>query len=206
MTTTAIVIFAAPSGRPIYISATPNPKAALEAIRSRWGAATIAATFYAPGATEAHQIASATAMALPVAVRRAAIVLRDGGVDEARTLIAQFAKRQGIQFTTERALAAESRRRLDVEAVVTKLRGKQHAGELKPFNQACRERRDTLGGRVVSQDAMLRAVAEKIVAGRKIKIFDAALVDEILNEMAQPPEAIRQAPKNRAARREDARA
>ena len=45
MTTTAIVIFAAPSGRPIYISATPNPNGALEALRSRWDAAMIAATF-----------------------------------------------------------------------------------------------------------------------------------------------------------------
>jgi hypothetical protein len=50
MSTTAIVIFATPS---------------LEAIRSRWNAATIAATFYASEFTVAHQIASAAAMALP---------------------------------------------------------------------------------------------------------------------------------------------
>ena len=206
MTPTAIVIFASPAGRPIYISATPNPKAAVEAIRSRWDAATIAATFYAPAATEAHQIASAAAMALPIAERKAAIVLRDGGVDEARTLIAQLAKRQGVKFTTERELAADSKRQSDVAAVVTKLRGKQHIGELKPFNQACRERRDRLDGRFLSNDAILRAVAEKIVAGRKIKTFDAALVEEILSELAEPAGAIPSAPKNRGGNRERARA
>ena len=199
MTPTAIVIFASPAGRPIYISATPNPKAAVEAIRSRWDAATIAATFYAPAATEAHQIASAAAMALPIAERKAAIVLRDGGVDEARTLIAQLAKRQGVRFTTERELAADSKRQSDVAAVVTKLRGKQHIGELKPFNQACREQRDRLDGRFLSNDAMLRAVAEKIVAGRKIKTFDAALVEEILSELAEPAGAIPSAPKRTGA-------
>ena len=206
MTPTAIVIFASPAGRPIYISATPNPKAAVEAIRSRWDAATIAATFYAPAATEAHQIASAAAMALPIAERKAAIVLRDRGVDEARTLIAQLAKRQGVKFTTERELAADSKRQSDVAAVVTKLRGKQHIGELKPFNQACREQRDRLDGRFLSNDAMLRAVAEKIVAGRKIKTFDAALVEEILSELAEPAGAIPSAPKNRGGNRERARA
>ena len=199
MTPTAIVIFASPAGRPIYISATPNPKAAVEAIRSRWDAATIAATFYAPAATEAHQIASAAAMALPITERKAAIVLRDGGVDEARTLIAQLAKRQGVKFTTERELAADSKRQSDVAAVVTKLRGKQHIGELKPFNQACREQRDRLDGRILSNDAMLRAVAENIVAGRKIKTFDAALVEEILSELAEPAGAIPSAPKRTGA-------
>ena len=80
--------------QPIYISATPNPAAALDEIKRRWDSATIAATFYAPAVTEAHHIASAAAMALPIAERRPAIVLRDGNVDEARTLIAQLAKRE----------------------------------------------------------------------------------------------------------------
>ena len=66
----------------------------LDEIRHRWDSATIAATFYAPAVTEAHHIASAAAMALPIAERRPAIVLRDGNVDEARTLIAQLAKRE----------------------------------------------------------------------------------------------------------------
>jgi hypothetical protein len=179
MSTTAIVIFATPS---------------LEAIRSRWNAATIAATFYASEFTVAHQIASAAAMALPVAERRPAIVLRDGDVDEARALITQLAKLQGIQFTTERELAAEAKRRSHLKAVMTELRSKQNSGNLKPFNQACRERRDRQsGGRFLRHDAMLEAVAEKIVSGRKIENFDAALADEILNEL-EPAEAMRSKP------------
>ena len=144
-------------------------------------------------------------MALPISERKAAIVLRDGDVDEARNLIAQFAKRQGVQFTSEPTLAAESKRRSEVDAIVSKLRGKQHVGELQAFTRAYRERRDRRSdGRFLSHDAMLRAVAERIAAGRKIKTFDAALVDEIMSEMAWPAGRVPRAPKNRAGHREDA--
>jgi hypothetical protein len=96
---TALVIFAAADGWPIYVTATPAPEAALEFIRTRWSEAEVAAIFWVASAPEAHQIAAMANAAIPVAENSRAIILRDADVGEARTLIAQLAIKHGVQIT-----------------------------------------------------------------------------------------------------------
>ena len=75
---------------------------------------------------------------------------------------------------------------------MTQLRAKQNSGAPQPFNQAYRVRRDELrpDAPFPSYDAILKGVAEKIVAGRKIQTYDAALVREVSNELMQRVEII----------------
>ena len=184
----------------------PTLTGALEALRSRWDAAMIAATFYAP---QPAQKLTRSQVLPPwrCPYRKGRLLSCCGMVMLTKLEISSRSSRSARGFSSPASLPwrPSSKRRSEVDAIVSKLRGKQHVGELQAFTRAYRERRDRRSdGRFLSHDAMLRAVAERIAAGRKIKTFDAALVDEIMSEMAWPAGRVPRAPKNRAGHREDA--
>jgi hypothetical protein len=199
---TAVVIFTDhATQRLLYIAGADDPEAAWTALRGRWSDAEIGAVFWLAQATQAHQLAAAVAMAMPVASRTAAIVLREGTVAEASELIEKIAKERGFQVSAEREVAAEDARVAKLEDAKQIIARAQSAGEMYRFNQSYKARR-LAGEDLPNHSAVMTRLAERVAEGRDAPPFNEITLASILAEVAGMAQQTRRPPERPPRRRQ----